>query len=56
MPQRLYIKKKHPERCQVPGCKNKGEMVVLDAMDGTAAEFECRLCEDHYAEARGVGQ
>lgn len=43
-------------KCQVPGCNQKGEICTLDVMDGSAAEFECRLCEEHYAEARGVGQ
>ena len=43
-------------RCQAPGCNKRGEIVTLDVMDGSAAEFECRLCEEHYAEARSVGQ
>jgi len=55
--QRLY-RKKDPEQCQAPHCKNYGELVILDDTreDCHAAEFECVLCEHHYAEARGAGQ
>jgi len=52
---RLYHKK-NPEQCQAPGCKAHGEKCILDANDGTAAEFEAVLCDDHIAEARSAGQ
>ena len=55
-PQKLKIKKHHPERCQVKGCKEKGGLVTLDVMDGSAAEFEAILCEKHHEGARGCGQ
>jgi uncharacterized Zn-finger protein len=56
MTYKLILKKNHPKRCQVKGCHNRGVHVTLDVGDGAAAEFDCLLCEDHYAEARGCGQ
>ncbi len=56
-PQKLETGKGY--RCQVPGCNQRGEKVVLDAYDedGTwEGEFEARLCEKHWEEARSVGQ
>ena len=46
-------------RCQVPECNQRGEIVTLDALSEEGefeGEFECRLCEKHYKEARSVGQ
>lgn len=43
-------------RCQAPGCDTRGDLVVLDVGDGSAAEFDCRLCEKHFLEARESGQ
>ncbi len=44
-------------RCQVPGCNQRGDLCILDdTRDECAAEFEARLCEKHYIEARSAGQ